>query len=128
MQDHIEGLLGDGAYHVMLINKMGRVEAEAAKRDNLLPSEKREVFSMGFRLHQSLLSEFDDEFGAVDHFVIRRKKAKIVSVPLGQRMLIFLMDDGSDHDELVKKAQNVRNIWSPVVERESMRVEAVVHG
>ena len=128
LQDHLEGLLGEGIYHVMMINKMGRVEAEAVKRDISLPYEKREVFSMGLRLHLSLLQEFDQEFGAVEHFVVRRKKVKIVSVPFGQRALVFVMDSNSSHDEVVRKAGIAGSLESSIPGAEPLHVEAVVHG
>src|SRR5574337_2067860 len=91
----LDGLLDDGIDHVMLVNERGRVES-ATKNEIPLSKDKREIFSMGLRLHHSLLQEFDDEFGLVEQFVIFRKKAKIVSVPLGSRNLIFIMNNTCD--------------------------------
>ncbi len=91
----------NGIRHVMLINERGRIESMISKSEIHLPKEKQEIFSMGFRLHHSLLQEFDDEFGPVEQFVICRKMAKIVSIPLGPRSLIFIMDNRYDLESVI---------------------------
>lgn len=101
----LEDLLDSGIDHIMLIGKSGRVESMASNSEIRLSKEKQEIFSMGFRLHHSLLQEFDDEFGPVEQFVIWRKNAKILSIPFGSRNLIFIMDNRYDHTSIIEKTR-----------------------
>ncbi|MDE1763277.1 MAG: hypothetical protein KGH88_03415 [Thaumarchaeota archaeon] len=128
LTSHLDDLLDDGIDHVMLINERGRVESAASKNEIQISKDKHEIFSMGFRLHQSLLQEFDDEFGSVERFVIFRKKAKIVSVPLGSQSLIFVMNNMCDHSPIIRKIETINESCSDMKEPDRVYAETIVYG
>ncbi len=123
INDTLEDFLGEHVLQVMLVNKMGKVESAASKGTNNLAKDREEIFSMGLRLHQSMLQEFDDEFGPVEHCVISRKNAKIVAIPLGSRNLVFVMDIKSDHEAVFRKTDGVRGYFRGKVESNPLHAE-----
>lgn len=127
-QDSLDLLLGAGVDHVILVNEMGRIESAASNSELALSKEKQEIFSMGFRLHHSLMQEFDCEFGPVEHFVISRKNTKIMSIPFGSKILIFVMDNMSDHDAVVRQANALKDRSLTVRDMNPLYAEAVQNG
>ncbi len=128
LENYLKDLLESGIVHIMLINERGRVDFMASKSEIQLSKERQEIFSMGLRLQQSLLQEFDDEFGPIEHFVVCRKKTKIVSIPLGSRNLIFIMDNACDHTSVIKKTKAIKNGSFKIMEREPLCVEVLHNG
>ncbi|MGI0101809.1 MAG: hypothetical protein ACREA7_04345 [Nitrosotalea sp.] len=125
----LESLLDAGIDHVMIINERGRVESMISKSDICLSRERQEIFFMGIRLHQSLLQEFDDEFGPVNHFVVHRRGVKVVSIPFGSNNLLFVMNNDIDHEFVIRKIEEIRdfsNINRP--ELEPLCTEVVANG
>jgi len=107
MQNNLGSLLHKGVEHIMMINQNGRAESMVSKSKIILSKERQEIFFMGFRLHQSLLQEFNDEFGPVEDFVIRRGNAKIVSVPFDSCNVVLIMNNETDHEFLVNKIKEI---------------------
>ncbi len=128
LQDYLENLLDNGIAQIMLINERGRVDSMISKSEIQLSKERQEIFFMGFRLHQSLLREFDEEFGSVEHFVVCRRKTKIVSVPIGSKNLIFIMDNARDHTSVIKKTIAIRNRGFNRMKQEPLCAEVMHNG
>lgn len=128
MQDNLESMLHKGVEHILMINQNGRAESMISKNKISFSKERQEILFMGFRLHQSLLQDFDDEFGSVEHFVVCRKNAKIVSVPFGSRNLVFIMDKKSDHEYVVKRTNMIRNNNFCTPELKPLTAEVLIDG
>ena len=129
IQNHLESLLNTGVDHIMIVNERGRVESMATRSEICLSRERQEIFFMGIRLHQSLLQEFDNEFGPVNHLVVHRRNVKIVSVPFGSSNLLFVMDNDINHEHVVRKIEKIKyfsNIHIP--EQEPLCPEVVSDG
>lgn len=118
-----------GIDHIMVINERGRVESMISGSDICLSREKQEIFCMGIRLQQSLLQEFDDEFGPVNHFVIHRRDVKVVSVPFGSNNLLLVMGNDVGHKFVVRKIEEMRDFSNfSMLELEQLRAEVVANG
>ncbi len=113
----------------MVINQNGRAESIFSRNEIILSKERQEVFFMGFRLHHSLLQEFDDEFGPVGCFVIHRDSAKLVSVPFGEYNVVLVMKNDIDHDFLVNKMKKIEESYDlDTSEPRLVYVEATANG
>ncbi|MDE2589156.1 MAG: hypothetical protein KGL95_05780, partial [Patescibacteria group bacterium] len=128
MQNNLESMLYKGVEHIMMINQNGRAESLVSKNKIAISKERQEIFFMGFRLQQSLLQEFDDEFGPVEHFVIFRKNSKMISVPFGSRNLIFVMDKKFDHECVIRKTKTMRNTNFGMTEPKPLCAEVLIDG
>lgn len=128
IQNNLESILDTGVDHIMVINERGRVESMASRSKICLSRERQEILFMGTRLHHSLLQEFDDEFGPVEHFVVCRRDAKVVSVPLGSSSLLAVMDNDVDHESVVRKIEEMGNSSLSISEQDLPCVEVVASG
>ncbi|MDE1765666.1 MAG: hypothetical protein KGI27_05220 [Thaumarchaeota archaeon] len=112
-QKNLESLLHKGIDHIMVINRNGRAESVFSRSKITLSKERQEIFFMGFRLHHSLLREFDDEFEPVSHFVIHRGRTKLVSVPFDVYNVVMVMKNDVDHKSLVNKIKEIEECCNP---------------
>lgn len=84
---------------------------------------------MSFRLHHSLLQEFDDEFGPMGYFVVHRGNIKLVSVPFGLYNVIMMMKNDVDHESLIDKIKEIHESHNIAIqESEPIYVEAIASG
>ena len=107
IQDKLESLLQKGVYHIIVINKLGRAESVFSRNKIALSKGKRDIFFMGFRLHHSLLEDFNDEFGPVRCFVIHRDNVKLVSVPFDLYNILLIMKNDTDHEFFINKIKEI---------------------
>src|SRR5574338_1265133 len=107
IQDKLELLLQKGVYHIIVINKLGRAELVFSRNKIALSKEKLDIFFMGFRLHHSLLEDFNDEFGPVRCFVIHRDNVKLVSVPFDLYNILLIMKNDTDHEFFINKIKEI---------------------
>lgn len=124
IQDKLESLLQKGVYHIIVINKLGRAESVFSRNKIALSKGKRDIFFMGFRLHHSLLEDFNDEFGPVRCFVIHRDNVKLVSVPFDLYNILLIMKNDTDHEFFINKIKEIEKSNPNTSEPELIRTEA----
>ncbi len=95
-----------------LINPMGHLVAGGMK-EGLKPLEDdadmRKLY-MELILRVSTRQEFDQSLGVVDYSASRRKKAVIMSFPLGNNVLLISTDANVSIDETAKKVKKIAGI------------------
>jgi hypothetical protein len=117
-------LLDLGVDRVIMINEHGRAEEMLSKSTTNMSSQKEEILHMSFRLHHSLLQDFDEEYGKVNYFVIERENVKILSVPFHSCKLLSIMRKGIDHMQVIKKIQQIRNLKQEYLTRDTLEMVA----
>ena len=95
-----------------LINPMGHLIAGGMKK-GVKPLEDdadmRKLY-MELILRVSTRQEFDQSLGVVDYSASRRKKAVIMSFPLGNNVLLISTDANVSIDETAKKVKKIAGI------------------
>lgn len=99
-----------GVDRIIMINENGRAEEILSRSAINLSSQKQEILHMSFRLHHSLLQDFDEEYGKVDYLVVERENVKLLSVPFYSYKLLSMMKKGIDHMQIIKKIQHIVNL------------------
>lgn len=99
-----------GVDQIIMINENGRAEEILSRSTINLSSQKQEILHMSFRLHHSLLQDFDEEYGKVDYLVVERENVKLLSVPFYSYKLLSMMKKGIDHMQIIKKIQHIVNL------------------
>ncbi|HEU5220778.1 MAG TPA: hypothetical protein VFU58_01840 [Candidatus Nitrosotalea sp.] len=106
----LRSLFDLGVDHIIMINENGRAEEILSRSTINLSSQKQEILHMSFRLHHSLLQDFDEEYGKVDYLVVERENVKLLSVPFYSYKLLSMMKKGIDHMQIIKKIQHIVNL------------------
>src|SRR5574340_509724 len=94
-----------GVDSIIMINEHGRAEEILSRNTINMSSQRQEILHMSFRLHHSLLQDFDEEYGKVNYFVIERENVKILSIPFHSYKLFSIMKKGIDNIQVIKKIQ-----------------------
>ena len=106
----LRSLFNFGVDRIIIINEHGRAEEVLSRSTINMSSQRQEILHMSFRLHHSLLQDFDEEYGKVNYFVIERENVKIVSVPFHSCKLLSIMKKGIDHMQVIKRIQQIANL------------------
>lgn len=106
----LRSLFDLGVDQIIMINENGRAEEILSRSTVNLSSQKQEILHMSFRLHHSLLQDFDEEYGKVDYLVVERENVKLLSVPFYSYKLLSMMKKGIDHMQIIKKIQHIVNL------------------
>lgn len=106
----LRSLFDLGVDRIIMINENGRAEEILSRSTINLSSQKQEILHMSFRLHHSLLQDFDEEYGKVDYLVVERENVKLLSVPFYSYKLLSMMKKGIDHMQIIKKIQHIVNL------------------
>ena len=106
----LRSLFDLGVDRIVMINEHGRAEEVISRSTINMSSHRQEILYMGFRLHHSLLQDFDEEYGKVNYFLIERENAKIISVPFHSCKLLSIMKKGIDHMQVIKRIQQIANL------------------
>lgn len=89
--------LKTGIEYVGIINKKGKLEDVLYKQSDLnLTGEKKELFFMTLQLHNSMHSDFDDEFGQVKHITIERQKSRFVLIKIDEGIILVKLNKSAD--------------------------------
>ena len=89
-----------------------------------MSNQRQEILHMSFRLHHSLLQDFDEEYGKVNYFVIERENVKIISVPFQSCKLFSIMKKRIDHMQVIKKIQQIANLKHEYFSRDALEMVA----
>ena len=118
----LRSLFDLGVDRIIMINDYGRAEEMLSKSTINMPSQRQEILHMSFRLHHSLLQDFDEEYGKVNYFVIERENVKILSVPFHSCKLLSIMKKGIDHMQVIKKIQQIRKLKQEYLSRDTLEM------
>lgn len=122
----LSSLLDLGVDRVIMINEYGRAEEVLSRSTINMSSQRQEILHMSFRLHHSLLQDFDEEYGKVNYFVIERENVKIISVPFHSCKLFSIMKKRIDHMQVIKKIQQIVNLKHEYRPRDMLEMVASV--
>ena len=108
--DFLEGkLFLEDAEFVCVINKQGRIERSTYKNDIAISKDKKEMFTMGLQLQNSMQSDFDDEFGPVNYTITERENSRFISVPTSVGILLVQLNKTIDPFAYVNKISGLLN-------------------
>jgi len=120
----LRSLFDLGVDSIIMINEHGRAEEVLSRSTINMSSQRQEILHMSFRLHHSLLQDFDEEYGMVNYFVIERENVKILSVPFHSCKLFSIMKKGIDHMQIIKKIQQISNLKHEYLSRDMLEMVA----
>lgn len=118
----LRSLFDLGVDRIIMINEYGKAEEVLSRSTINMSSQRQEILHMSFRLHHSLLQDFDEEYGKVNYFVIERENTKILSVPFHSCKLFSIMKKGIDHMQVIKKIQQIANLKREYIYRDALEV------
>ncbi|MDC8452724.1 MAG: hypothetical protein LV477_07415 [Candidatus Nitrosotalea sp.] len=120
----LRSLFDLGVDRIIMINEYRKAEEVLSRSTINMPNQRQEILHMSFRLHHSLLQDFDEEYGKVNYFVIERENAKIISVPFQSCKLFSIMKKGIDHMQVIKKIQQIANLKHEYFSRDALEMVA----
>lgn len=101
----------DEVRHAAIINHLGRAVAGGTKKGvtPLIDDEKIKTVYMQLNLDIQMRKEMDDLLGKVDYVVSKRDKVLIISIPIGDHLLLISAEPESDDKKILKKAHELFN-------------------
>lgn len=99
----------DKVRHVGVINELGRLVAGGFRKgiSPLLSDDKIRMVYMQMQLDFNMRQEFDDVLGPIDYIASRRQKQLIISVPIGENLVLIAAEPDADDKKIIKKAENL---------------------
>ncbi|HEU5488297.1 MAG TPA: hypothetical protein VFV16_05685 [Candidatus Nitrosotalea sp.] len=120
----LRSLFDLGVDRIIMINEYGKAEEVLSRSTINMSNQRQEILHMSFRLHHSLLQDFDEEYGKVNYFVIERENIKMLSVPFHSCKLFSIMKKGIDHMQVIKKIQQIANLKHEYFSRDALEMVA----
>jgi len=105
----IRPILKNGVSCVGVINKNGRLDEMVCKDDLPLSKDQKEIFFMYIKLRSSMQMDFDVELQPVYYNITERGDVKIVTIPIGDKVVFSLMDKTENHIQVVENLCSVFN-------------------
>ena len=95
--------------HVGVINDLGKLIAGGFKVgvSPLLDSDKVAMTYMQMQLDFKMRQELDEVLGPIDYIASRRRKQLIISVPVGDKLVLISAEPDADDKEIIKKAEEL---------------------
>lgn len=95
--------------HVGIINELGRLIAGGFKKGKspLIKDEKISMIYMQMQLDFKMRKELDDILGPIDYIASRRTKQLIISVPIGDNLVLISAEPDADDKQIIKKAEEL---------------------
>jgi len=95
--------------HVGVINELGRLVAGGFKKGKspLLENEKISMTYMQMQLDFKMRKELDDVLGPIDYIASRRTKQLIISVPIGDNLVLISAEPDADDKKIIKRAEEL---------------------
>ncbi len=99
----------DKVRHVGVINELGRLVAGGFKKGKspLIEDEKISMTYMQMQLDFKMRKELDDVLGPIDYIASRRTKQLIISVPIGDNIVLISAEPDADDKKIIKKAEEL---------------------
>ncbi|NIP61880.1 MAG: hypothetical protein GWN01_02115 [Nitrosopumilaceae archaeon] len=99
----------DEIVHVGVINPLGRLIAGGYKngQKSKLSDEKISMVYMQMQLDYNMRQELNNILGPIDYIASRRTKQLIISVPIGENLVLIEADPRADDKKIIKKAEEL---------------------
>ena len=99
----------DKVRHVGVINELGRLVAGGFKKGKspLIEEEKISMTYMQMQLDFKMRKELDDILGPIDYIASRRTKQLIISVPIGDNLVLISAEPDADDKKIIKRAEEL---------------------
>jgi len=94
---------------VGVVNPLGNLIAGGFKKGvtPLLNDQSLRMVFMQIQLDFNMRQEFDDILGPIDYIASRRKNQLIISVPIGEHLVLITAEPDSDDRKIIKKAEQI---------------------
>ena len=95
--------------HVGIINPLGHLVAGGFKKgvEPLLSDDKVRMVYMQMQLDFNMRQELDEVLGPIDYITSRRTKQLIISVPIGENLVLITAQPTADDKKIIKKAEEL---------------------
>ncbi|ABX12898.1 DUF6659 family protein [Nitrosopumilus maritimus] len=95
--------------HVGGISELGRLVAGGFKKGvtPLLSDDKVRMVYMQMQLDFNMRQELDDILGPIDYITSRRTNQLIISVPIGENLVLITAEPDADDKKIIKKAEEI---------------------
>jgi len=93
--------------HVGVINQLGRLIAGGLKKGltPTLEDDKIRMMYMQMQLDFKMRQELDELLGPIDYIASRRTKQLIISVPIGENLVLITAEPDADDKNIIKRAE-----------------------
>jgi Family of unknown function (DUF6659) len=93
--------------HVGVINQLGKLIAGGLKKGltPTLEDDKVKMLYMQMQLDFKMRQELDELLGTIDYIASRRTKQLIISVPIGENLVLITAEPDADDKSIIKKAE-----------------------
>ncbi|WP_420544603.1 DUF6659 family protein [Nitrosopumilus sp.] len=95
--------------HVGVINQLGHLVAGGFRNGitPMLEDEKVRMTYMQMQLDFKMRQELDDVLGPIDYIASRRTKQLVISVPIGDNLVLITAEPDADDKRIIKKAEEL---------------------
>ncbi|NND87534.1 MAG: hypothetical protein HKM23_09510 [Nitrosopumilus sp.] len=99
----------DKVRHVGVINELGRLIAGGFRQGvtPILSEDRIRMVYMQMQLDFNMRQELDDVLGPIDYIASRRTKQLIISVPIGENLVLITAEPDADDKKIIKKAEEL---------------------
>ncbi|MHA7646892.1 DUF6659 family protein [Nitrosopumilus sp. S4] len=99
----------DKVRHVGVINELGHLIAGGFRKGvtPILSKERIKMVYMQMQLDFNMRQELDDVLGTIDYIASRRTKQLIISVPIGENLVLITAEPDADDKKIIKKAEEL---------------------
>lgn len=99
----------DMVRHVGVINSLGHLVAGGFKKGvkPLLSEDKVRMVYMQMQLDLHMRRELDEILGPIDYIASRRTNQLIITVPIGENLVLITAEPNADDKKIIKKAEEL---------------------
>jgi len=99
----------DKVRHVGVINRLGHLIAGGFRKGTypLLSDDKVRMVYMQMQLDFNMRQELDDVLGPIDYIASRRTNQLIISVPIGENLVLITAEPDADDKIIIKRAEEL---------------------
>ena len=99
----------DEIRHVGVINELGRLIAGGFKKGvtPILGKDRISMLYMQMQLDFNMRQELDDVLGPIDYIASRRAKQLLISVPIGENLVLIAANPDADDKKIIKRAEEL---------------------
>jgi len=99
----------DKVRHVGVINQLGHLVAGGFRKGikPLPEDDKVRMTYMQMQLDFRMRQDLDDVLGPIDYIVSRRTKQLVISVPIGENLVLITAEPDADDKKIIKKAEDL---------------------
>ena len=94
---------------VGIINKMGKLVVGKFKKGvtSYLNDKEDGMAYMEFAMEVFLREEFDEKLGTIDYVLSKRKKINVISMPLGEYLILISTEPDAEVESIVQKTYDI---------------------